>query len=345
MVIRRCSTSADLTAHKLDANPWADAIQIQHRHQRGHAEQQVIEKPSVNMYLPASLAQSRESVPLNKGRSVENPALCTVLYVSEATAQLYGAGTNMEDTGTHRQQVCLRNDKIKFNSFFSSVNVHWLRISFDVPYHIEPLIQNVQSMAQCKQRKGFSLHSTGINLLSQRLSTVKSPESRLSCRPSLTTVGRQSKQCDGKYSGPLHSSHNTCTHESAPARLACSGRAMGSVRLSPGAALCQSSVFHCWPSPDSREMLSWEEPRCTRTKDAFNTSTHQLYSMCPVKATVRMCCISTHQAACGLNKQHYCLVLKTNMGSRKNMLVYFCNVLNGSTGKLFWSLQMFFISS
>lgn len=102
-LVRRYSILADLTAHKLDANPWADAIQIQHRHQRGHAEQQVIQKPSVNMYLPASRAQSR-SVPANKGQTVENPVLCTVCVKAEATAQLYVNETNMEDcvhTGTY----------------------------------------------------------------------------------------------------------------------------------------------------------------------------------------------------------------------------------------------------
>lgn len=67
----------------------ADAIQMGPGHQRGHAEQQVIQKPSVNMYLPASPAQSR-SVPAHKGRSVENPVLCTVCVRTEATARLYG---------------------------------------------------------------------------------------------------------------------------------------------------------------------------------------------------------------------------------------------------------------
>lgn len=70
---------------------------------------------------------------------------------------------------------------------------------------------------------------------------------------SLTTLGCQSKQCDGKYSGPLHPSHNTASHESAGARFARSGRVMGSVRLGRRAALCRSSVFLCWPSPDSEK--------------------------------------------------------------------------------------------
>lgn len=84
-MIRGRSTFADLTAHKLDANPRADAIQIEPRHQRGHAERLVIQKPSVNMYLPASPAQS---VPLHKGQSVEDPVLCTVCVQTEATARL-----------------------------------------------------------------------------------------------------------------------------------------------------------------------------------------------------------------------------------------------------------------
>lgn len=88
-----CSISDDLTAHKLDANPCADAIQIEPRHQRGHAEQQVIEKRSVSMYLlPASAAQSW-SVPLHKGWSVQDPAVCTVCVQTGAPAQLYGAET------------------------------------------------------------------------------------------------------------------------------------------------------------------------------------------------------------------------------------------------------------
>lgn len=78
-----------MSAHKLDANPCADAIQIQPRHQRVPAEQQVSQKPSVNMYLPASPAQSK-SVPLHKGQTVENPSLCTVCVQTEATARLYG---------------------------------------------------------------------------------------------------------------------------------------------------------------------------------------------------------------------------------------------------------------
>lgn len=32
-----------------------------------------------------------------------------------------------------------------------------------------------------------------------------------------------------------------------------SGRVMGGVRLGPGAALCRSSNFLCWPSPDSEK--------------------------------------------------------------------------------------------
>lgn len=81
--VRRCSISDDLTADKLDANPCADAIQIEPRHQRGHAEQQVIQKPSVSMYLPASAAQSR-SVPAHKGQPVDRAALCVVWVQSEA---------------------------------------------------------------------------------------------------------------------------------------------------------------------------------------------------------------------------------------------------------------------
>ena len=86
-LIRRCSISDDLmAAHKLDANPCADAIQMEPRwHQRGHAEQQVIEKLSVSMYLAASSAQSWR-VPPHKGQSVESPRLC-VLYVCRLKLQ------------------------------------------------------------------------------------------------------------------------------------------------------------------------------------------------------------------------------------------------------------------
>lgn len=70
-LIRR-STSGDLTAHKFDANLCGDAIQMEPGHQRGLAEQRVIEKLSMNMYLPASLARSRR-LPVHKGHSVKDP--------------------------------------------------------------------------------------------------------------------------------------------------------------------------------------------------------------------------------------------------------------------------------
>ncbi len=83
-VNKRMQHSDDLTADKLDANPCADAIQMEPRHQRGHAEQQVIQKPSVSVYLPASAAQSW-SVPLHKGQSVEG---CSALKLSSVLLYL-----------------------------------------------------------------------------------------------------------------------------------------------------------------------------------------------------------------------------------------------------------------
>lgn len=58
-------------------------------------------------------------------------------------------------------------------------------------------------------------------------------------------------------------------------------RGLGSpVPLCAGAAF--SVFFSFFPTADrhltQREMLSWAESHCTRTKGAFNTSTHQLYA-------------------------------------------------------------------
>lgn len=140
------------------------------------------------------------------------------------------------------------------------------------------------------KRKEISLSSTGVNLLLQRLSVATTPESWLSCQRSLTTVRRQSKQRDGKYIGLLH---NTVVMSQLELGLPRS-RVLGSVRLGPGAALCWSSVFHCWPSPDSEKC--WAGRSYTALKQR-TLSTHLLYCMCPVKAIVHLCCISIHHTA------------------------------------------------
>lgn len=100
----------------------------------------------------------------------------------------------------------------------------------------------------CKKTRNFSFHSTELKL-SQWLSTAIIPESGLRCC-FFWTVRCQSTQCDGKYIGPLHPCYS---HESARPRFVHSGRATGSVWLGPHVALCRSSNFLCWPSPDSEK--------------------------------------------------------------------------------------------
>ena len=106
---------------------------------------------------------------------------------------------------------------------------------------------------------------------------------------SLTAVWCQPKQPDGEYSGRLHASHNAVL--------------MSQLGLGPGAALCRSSDFLCWPSPDSEKC--WAGWSRTALEQRTLSSTHQPYCMCPVKAIVRivlMCYISTLQTWC--NQQH-----------------------------------------
>lgn len=128
------------------------------------------------------------------------------------------------------------------------------------------------------KRRGISLNSTGVNLLLQQLSAATTPESWLNCRCSLTTVGRQSKQCDGKYSGPLHPSHNTSSHESARARFA-SHSCAGKCAARSWCSFVPEQRFSLLTVTWLREMLSWAELHCTRTKNAFNTFT-VLYVSC-----------------------------------------------------------------
>lgn len=102
-----------------------------------------------------------------------------------------------------------------------------------------------------RQGISFSLNRNKVVITATQHSHNSWVMPELSC--SLTTVRCQSKQCDGKYSGPVQPSHNTVVMSQLelgfPAAVvwweACGSAA---VPLCAGAAF-----FHCWPSPDSEK--------------------------------------------------------------------------------------------
>lgn len=116
----------------------------------------------------------------------------------------------------------------------------------------------------------------------------------------LSAVRCQSKQCDGKYSCPVHPSQNTVVMSQLELGFPAADVWRGGGRAARSwCCFVPEQRFSLLTVTWLREMLSWEEPHCIRTKDVFNTSTHQLYRMCPVKAIVRivlMCYISIHQS-------------------------------------------------